>query len=97
MCVRPRKSKVPGFFLPCLFALLGVTPKFQQPRLLRVKCQTVLCEPLRYDILHLLRVFPVVEAKYGIIGKTDLVSFTPKSGLHHVLKPFVEQVGRDES
>ena len=37
-----------GFLLALLLrTLLGVTPKFQQPRLLRVKCQTVFCEPLR--------------------------------------------------
>jgi hypothetical protein len=32
---------------------------------------------------HLLCVFPVVEAEYGVIGKTKLVSFTPEAVLHH--------------
>jgi len=65
MCVNPRKSKA-GFLLSLLLrAFLRVTPKFHEPRLLRVKCQTVFCETLRYDILHLLCVFPVVEAEYG--------------------------------
>ena len=37
-----------GFLLALLLrAFLGVAPKFQQPRLLRVKRQTVFCEPLR--------------------------------------------------
>ena len=37
-----------GFLLALpLRTFLSVTPKFQQPRLLRVKCQTVFCEPLR--------------------------------------------------
>jgi len=37
-----------GFLLTLPFrAFLGVTPKFQQPRLLRVKRQTVFCESLR--------------------------------------------------
>ena len=46
--VRPtEKVESAGFLLALpLPALLGVTPKFQQPRLLRVKCQTVFCEPL---------------------------------------------------
>jgi len=48
-------------------------------------------------MLHLLRVFHVVEAKYGIIGKTDLVGFTPKSGLDYILEPFVEHVMQVES
>ena len=42
------KVKGAGFLLALLLrTLLSVTPKFQQPRLLRVKCQTVFCEPLR--------------------------------------------------
>jgi hypothetical protein len=33
-----------------------------------------------------------MEAEYGIIGKTDLMGFTPESGFHHVFEPFVEHV-----
>src|SRR5260370_376213 len=28
-----------------------------------------------------------MEAKYGIIGKTDLMGFTPESGFHHFFEP----------
>ena len=52
-----------------------MTPEFNQPRLLRVQCQTVLLEPLRQDTQHLFRVLLVLEAQDGIIGKTDLVGF----------------------
>jgi hypothetical protein len=36
-----------------------------------------------------------LEAQYGIIGESDLVRLPPQSGLHFVLEPFVEKVGRD--
>jgi hypothetical protein len=38
-----------------------------------------------------------LEAQDGIIGKTDLMGLALESGLDHVLEPFVQQVGRDES
>ena len=50
-CANVRQAKKvegAGFLLALpLRAFLGVPPKFQQPRLLRVKCQSVFCEPLR--------------------------------------------------
>jgi len=33
-----------------------------------------------------------VDAEDGVIGETDLMGFTPESGLHHLLEPFVEHV-----
>src|SRR5438552_1425191 len=90
---QPEEVEGAGFLLSLLLrASLRVTPKSHVPRLVRLKHQTVFCESLRYDILHLLCVFPVVEAEYGVIGETNLVSFTPESRLHHLLEPFVEQV-----
>ena len=71
---------------------LRVASKFHEPCLLRVKRQTVFCEPLRYDVLHLFRVLPVVETQNGIICESNLVRFAPESGLHHFLEPFVEYV-----
>ena len=32
-----------------------------------------------------------MEAKYGIIGKTDLMGFTPESGFHHFFEPVDQQ------
>jgi len=50
-CANVRQAKEvegAGFLLALpLRAFLGVTPKFQQPRLLRVKHQTVFCKSLR--------------------------------------------------
>jgi hypothetical protein len=33
-----------------------------------------------------------LKAENGIIGKPDLVGFTPKPGLHLLLEPFIEHV-----
>ena len=55
----------------------GLSPKFHQPRLLRVKRQSIAGKPLGQYVLHLFRVLSVLEAQYGVIGKTDLVRFTP--------------------
>src|SRR5216684_3106214 len=44
-----------------------ISPKFHQPRLLRVKGQTKFAESLGYDFLHLFRVLLVFEAQDGIV------------------------------
>jgi hypothetical protein len=33
-----------------------------------------------------------LKADDRIIGESDLVGFTPKPGLHHLLEPFIEHV-----
>src|SRR6202165_6116599 len=80
-------------FLSLLPRVLGcISPEFQQPRLLRVQCQTLFLESLRQDTQHLFCVLLVLEAQDGIISKADLVGFPFQPGLHFVLEPFVENV-----
>jgi len=55
----------------------GLPSKFHQPRLLRVKRQSIASEPLGQRVLHLFRILSVLEAQDGVIVETDLVRFTP--------------------
>src|SRR5262252_5703312 len=87
-----KRAEGAGFLPPPLRTFLGVASKFHEPCLLRVKRQTVFCEPLRYDVLHLFRILPVVKAQDGIISQSNLVRFAPEPGLHHFLEPLVEYV-----
>ena len=64
--VRKPKEVKCGRFLPLpLCVSYGLSPKFHQPRLLRVKRQPIAGEPLGQYTLHLFRVLSVLEAQYG--------------------------------
>jgi hypothetical protein len=47
-------------------------------------------KPLGQYVPHLFRVLSVLEAQYGIVGKTDLVRFPLQAGFNYFLEPFVE-------
>jgi hypothetical protein len=90
MCVKPRRSKVPGFF-PCRFAFPSAfLPNSTGLVFSGCSVRPYFGKPFRQDVHHLFRVLPVLEAQNGIIGETDLVSFPFQPRFHHFLEPFVE-------
>jgi hypothetical protein len=96
--VREAEEIERGRFLPLLLRMfLCIPPKVHQPCLLRVERQTESCKSLRQDLHHLFSILPILEAQHGIIGETYLVGFPRQAGLHFLLEPFIEQVGRDEA
>ena len=68
------------------------TAKIHHPRLVRVKTETVLLQPLRQHPKHPPRVVFVLEHQHRIVGITDLEGPSPKPRLHFMLEPLVQHL-----
>ena len=81
-----------GFSSLPLYLPERTSAELQQPRLLRVERQPKLCEPLGQNVHDFFGVLPILKAEDGIISEADFVRFTPQSGLHLMLEPFVQHL-----
>ena len=64
----------------------------QEPRLLRVERQTILCESLGKHVQDPLRVLAILKAENEVIGVPNFGSHAAQARLHLVLEPLVEHI-----
>src|SRR3989475_639305 len=64
----------------------------QEPRLLRVERQTILCESLGKHFQNPLRVLAILKAENEVIGVPNFGSHAAEARLHLVLEPLVEHI-----
>ena len=73
------------------------TAERQEPRLLGVERQPILCKPLGKNLQNPLRILPILKAENEIIGVPNFGGLAAQARFYLVLEPLIEQVGRDES